>query len=126
MTAYADYTYYTDEYLGILIAEADFPRLSLRASEVVDQITFNGVAAIITADTPADQVLLIKNAVCAVAEEMSDIETGGGDAGIQSESLGNHSVTYVQGSTRTQTPDQRYVYAARKYLGDTGLMYRGF
>jgi len=126
MTAYADYTYYTDEYLGILIAETDFPRLSLRASEVVDQITFNGVAAIITAATPADQVLLIKNAVCAVAEEMSDIEANGGDAGIQSESLGNHSVTYVQGSTRTLTPDQRYVYAARKYLGDTGLMYRGF
>ena len=37
--AYADYAYYTTAYLGTTIGEADFPRLSLRASSYLDYYT---------------------------------------------------------------------------------------
>ena len=37
--AYADYEYYTTTYLGTAIQEADFPRLSLRASSFLDYYT---------------------------------------------------------------------------------------
>ena len=37
--AYADYRYYITTYLGTAIQEADFPRLSLRASSFLDYYT---------------------------------------------------------------------------------------
>lgn len=40
--AYADYAYYTTAYLGTTIGEADFPRLSLRASSYLDYYTQGG------------------------------------------------------------------------------------
>jgi hypothetical protein len=48
MANYADYTFYTDDYLGTAIAEADFPALALRATAVIDAITFGRAAT----DTP--------------------------------------------------------------------------
>ena len=74
--AYADFTYYENTYLGTTIAEADFPRLALRASAVIDQITFGRAA------TDTTNVNAIKNAMCAVAEEIQNQEAAGGAAGI--------------------------------------------
>ena len=39
--AYCDYDFYTNKYLGNVITEADFPRLSERASEKLDRLTFD-------------------------------------------------------------------------------------
>jgi hypothetical protein len=118
--AYADYTYYTVTYLGNAIAEADFPRLSERASEFVDRTTYGRAAD----DT--DNTTAIKKAMCAIADVMQTVENDGGIDGIQSESIGSSSVTYADNSARRLVMEDRYEQAARRYLGSTGLMYKGF
>ena len=46
--AYADFTYYTNTYFGTAIAASDFPRMALRASAVIDRITFQRAAVEVT------------------------------------------------------------------------------
>lgn len=123
MATYVDYTYYTDTYLGTAIASADFAAWALRASATIDRLTFNRAAAIITADTDATKVTAIKMATCAVAETLQS-QAGTPDGTIASESVGRHSVTYVEGSTKSKERAQSD--AANLYLASTGLMYRGF
>ena|SRR5690554_1409356 len=124
MAAYADFEYYSTVYLGTQIAEADFPQLALRASAVIDQLTYNRAAD----ETDEDTVEKIKNANCAVAEEMQKIESQGGDEAlaIASESIGSNSVSYAENSTKRLSAEQRYQKAAKLYLGSTGLMFAGF
>ena len=120
MAVYADYTYYTNTFLGAAIALADFNTLALRASAVIDRLTFDQAAAIIAADADAELVTAIKMATCAVAEVWQANEAG---AEIASERVGQHSVTYHLGKANTK--QVKLIDAARLYLGSTGLMYRG-
>jgi hypothetical protein len=122
MAAYADYVYYAGTFLGTAIASADFPRLALRASEIIDQLTF-GRAAL---ETDADTILLIQNATCIVAEKYQMLEQGGWSDGIQSESIGSNSVTYVAAATSQRTKEKIFSEAAKTYLGATDLMFKGF
>jgi hypothetical protein len=126
MTAYADQTYYANTYLGTVIASADFARLALRASAIIDQLSFDRAAAIVAAATDTATIAKIKNAVCAVAEEIQAVDAAGGMDGIQSESIGSNSVTYAANASARRTTKQRYSEAAALYLGNTGLMFRGF
>jgi hypothetical protein len=126
MASYTDYTYYTGTFLGNAIASADAARLLLRASVIIDQLTFNRAAAIVTAATDTATIDLIKMATCAVAEEYQAVEQDGGADGIVSESVGSHSVTYADSASKRRTIMQRYSDAAKLYLGSTGLMFRGF
>ena len=118
--AYADFTYYEDTFLGTTIAEADFPRLALRASAVIDQITF-GRAATDTENTNA-----IKNAMCAVAEEIQNQEAAGGVDGITSESQGRYSVAYNANSSKTKSNQSKLEAAAKVWLANTFLLFPGF
>ena len=120
MTTYVDFTYYSTSYLGVVIAEADFPRLALRASAIIDQLTFN------RAVTDTDNTTAIKNATCAVAEEIQTFEQDGSVDGIQSETIGRNSVTYTEYGTKRMTASQKYQAAAFLYLASTGLMFAGF
>jgi hypothetical protein len=120
MTAYADYTYYSGTYLGTAIASANFPRLALRASEVIDEITFGRAA------TDTDNETAIKNATCAVAEEIQRVEAGGNTDGIASESIGSNSVTYTANAYAQLSRLAKLSSAAKTYLGNTGLMFKGF
>jgi hypothetical protein len=126
MAAYTDYTYYTTTYLGTAIASTAFAQLALRASAVIDQITFSRVAAIILANTETDNIDLIKMAVCAVAEQLQTNDASGSNGGIKSESIGSNSVTYVDGSQMTLSNDRKLSNAAKLYLGNSGLMFKGF
>jgi hypothetical protein len=126
MAAYADFTYYTTTYLGTAIVSANFARLALRASAVIDSLTFGRAAPIVTAATDTATIDLIKMATCAVAEEYQAVEQDGSTGGIKSESIGSHSVTYADGAIKTQTSNRRYSNAAALYLGDSGLMFQGF
>ena len=128
MTSYCDYTYYTTTYLGTLILSADFPRLALRASAFLDGVTFNRTLPVVTAASDTTTIDKIKMAVCAVAEEIQKQDNSGGadGQGIQSESIGSNSVTYSAGALQTLNSDQRLSRAAKLYLGNTGLLYRGF
>lgn len=122
MTVYADYTYYTGTYLGESIASADFARLATKASWYIDKITFDRADSA----TDADEVDAIKMATCGVAEVLQTIAEEGDLGAVQSEKVGQYSVTYAQGSTRTQGTMERVIEVARLYLDQTSLMYAGF
>jgi hypothetical protein len=126
MAAYATFAQYTTDYLGTAIASADFARLALRASAVIDQVTFQRTAAIILAATEIVTIDLIAMATCAVAEEILSIEGSGNVDGIQSESIGSNSVTYTKNAHAQLTSNEKLARAAKLYLASTGLMYRGF
>ena len=126
MAVYATYTKYTTDYLGTAIVSADFPRLALRASATIDQLTYNRVASVVTDGTDTDTIALIVMATCAVAEELQNEDIDGGSDGIQSESVGSTSVTYNAHSNKQLSNEAKQSKAAKLYLGLTGLMYRGF
>jgi len=117
---YADYTYYTTEYLGTAIAEADFARLARIASAQIDRLTFGRAA------TDTDNTTAIKNAMCAVAEEIQTVEQSDSSEYITSESQGQYSVSYDPSSIDSRSTTQRYEDAAKLYLESTGLMFGGF
>lgn len=121
MTAYADFAFYGTSFLGTAIAQADFSRLALNASVVIDMLTFDRAAAVVEAATDTATIEKIQMATCAVAETLQSVEQSGGS--IQSERVGNYSVTYQTQAPKAETSQARD--AAKKYLWNTGLMYRG-
>jgi hypothetical protein len=121
--AYADFTYYISAYLGTAIAESDFPALAQRASAVIDRITFQRAAVDFAANT---NVTAIKNAMCAVAEELQRQDRAGGADAVTSESQGRYSVSYAAHSERMKSNSQKLQDAARLYLDGTFLMFAGF
>ena len=98
-----DYTYYTQEFHGNAIPEADFPRLSARAEAYL--------TGVLGADDAAEG---FDPAICAVAEAWQENERGGE---VQSQTVGSWSRTYaVQGKSAAR----RLLDAARLYLPRAG------
>lgn len=126
MTAYTDFAFYSGTFLGTQISSVNFARLALRASEVVDLLTFNRTAAIVLAATDTATIALIKSAVCAIAEQYQANEANPSGGGIKSESIGSNSVTYLDGAHATLSDNAKLFKAADVYLNSTGLLYFGF
>ncbi len=124
MTVYADFGFYCDTFHGSAINEEDFPRLVLRASAVIDQRTFGWAERVFNTEQPANTVLAIRMAACAVADEIKGYEASGEQDGITSERVGNHSVTYGEKSKMTKTIDEKMADAVELYLANTGLLCR--
>lgn len=153
--AYCDYEFYKTEYLGNVITEADFPRLSERASEKLDRLTFDRLS--ISEDgtiEPLDEKTStrVKKAVCKIAEILNDIDvyekssrelagfeqTENGQRGkvITSVSSGSESISYsvketsnsIVGAVLTDKKAQERLFydIAVEYLSGTGLLYAGF
>lgn len=118
--AYADYEYYTTQFLGTAIAETDFPTLANRASQAIDNMTFGRAAM----DT--ENETKIKNAMCAVAEELQRQDQADGQDAISSESQGRYSVSYLSSSSRSQSNQTKLNNAAKFWLQGTFLMFAGF
>lgn len=120
MTAYADYDFYTDKYLGRIIPnENDFAYYALRASEIIDSKTFGRIGEI----TPA-----VKMACCAAADELYNDASAKAKAagGISSESVDGYSISYRAYNTEAEKAAEKRANAAiKRYLGSTGLMFRG-
>ena len=115
--AYADYKFYTESF-GNVVPEADFPRLSERASDFVDLMTSDRLVDGLPTDERSQK--RIKKAVCSLAEKMYQIElaeknatdaavsgtstaigSGGSTTGIvTSVSSGSESISYA-------TPQQK-------------------
>lgn len=126
MAALADYEFYTDTYKGALISAADFDRYALDASTEVECQTFERASAIIDAGTELPLIEKIKMATCAVAETLFRQDNdASGAAAIASESVGNYSVSYALAADASMTKAQKIESVLRRYLGNTGLMYRG-
>lgn len=110
--AYSDYAFYTDEYKGTL-AEDIYTRLLPRATAEIDRMTFNRART-----ATGDNLIAVKFAECAVAEEINYQGTSGaGD--IVSESNDGISRSYAAGIAKTAR--QRINAAADTYLYNTGL-----
>ena len=126
MAAYVDFLYYSDTYHGIAVAVEDFDRLALNASSRIDQLTFDRAAPVIALEgDPAEDTAMIdkiRMATCAVIDEIQKWNSIGEFGRIKSESVGQHSVTYMDDKSTFNDGTRS---AAKQYLGMTGLMYPG-
>ena len=111
---YADYSYYTEQFGGQTIPEAAFLSLARKAGNFMDYVTFNRLRKL---QNPPDEA---KDACCALAELLYKAEAADGKA-IASETVGKHSVSYVE----QESVKQQMQGMANQYLAHTGLMYRG-
>ncbi len=114
--AYANYEFYQESFGGNAISEADFDRLSERASEYIDFVTHGRAAAY------SDDGGLMNKACCAVAEAIKINEEGGG---VVAESVGKLTRSYAAGVTNTPNEEERLSIAVCRYLLPTGLLYLG-
>lgn len=128
--AYCDYDFYKNEYLGNVITEADFPRLSQRASDKLDVITFDRLID----EFPTNEVVAkkVKKAVCALAELMLDYENASrtirnnGGLVVSSVSSGSESISYkTDAQTNEKEHNAEIRQVATDYLVGTGLLYAG-
>lgn len=71
--AYTDYTFYKNEYYGDVVPETDFPKYADRASDRVDEITFDCLADGLPNDSRANKK--VQKAVCSVAEALYQIDS---------------------------------------------------
>ena len=133
---YADYTYYSGNYMGT-VSEEDFPRLAVRASSFLDYYTRNKAKD--SADLDA-----VKMCCCALVDKYAIIEAAqaiamknlanasANDAEVKSETVGSYSRTLATGgesalSALNATDGAKNLLAAtcNEYLAHTGLLYRG-
>ena len=70
--AYADYEFYKTSFFGNVVPESDFKRFSERASDFIDQLTFDRLADGLPWDER--QQKRIKKAVCAAADILYQID----------------------------------------------------
>ena len=115
---YADYAYYTKNYLGTEITAGKFGPNMLAASALIDQLTFGRIHRL---DTVPESV---KRAACAAAECLYQNEVRA-EREITSESKDGYSVTYSTGGTQKDATANA-VAKIRSFLASTGLLYRGF
>lgn len=108
--AYADYSYYREQYYGERLDEKSFPRYAGAASAYLDRSPSTGKG-----ESESDSVML---ACCAVADEMASCCVGR----VSSEMVGNWSRAYRLDDS---SAGKRLYTAASLYLDGTGLLYRG-
>lgn len=119
MDAYADWRFYTEDYLGAAIAEEpDFQRLALRAGEHIDRLTLGKARAYYALDP-----LPLRMAACAAAEVLRAQDALLGGPQVARERLDNYSLHY---ETVSDLELRRRVRGAVSlYLLSTGLLYAG-
>lgn len=108
----ADYAYYRDTYRGTQ-PEETFARLSRRASAYLDAITSGNIQG------PWLEDDRIRDACCAVVEELAFQEAGGE---VTTANNDGYSESYA---TSGKSHGARLYDAAALYLAETGLLYRG-
>lgn len=113
-----DYNFYKDEYGGEL-TEQEFKRSKLHAEALVNLHTFNRLKDI--SQIPNE----VKYCICELID-YSNYQTDNYGKDIVSETVGTHSKTYAQNNrvTNSREPSKEF-NIVRKWLGSTGLMFRG-
>lgn len=119
--SYIDEAFYNDTFKGEPVDTADFPSLSMRAEEIVEEMTMYRLTPTSFLAMPEDMQSRVKRAVCAQIEYLeanggSDMDNG---ADFQSAGLGKFNYSKLS--------DISGIYAPRasRYLFPTGLLYRG-
>lgn len=116
--SYATYEYYATEYLGNELDNEEFLRYAKRASAEIDYVTFGRLKE--KTEIPNE----VKDAVCAVAEQMKASNTAAtvSSSGVASESNDGYSVSYREVSSASLRNE--YQSKIRLYLANTGLLSR--
>jgi hypothetical protein len=125
---YADWTWYSGTFKGTEIVEADFDRLIIRSSAMLDGFTFNRAEAYY-----ATNPLPLQHAACAVAEVIRRFERlsrGVDSKPIVTETNDGFSQTYAQpldpdSAKGLQTFQVQAYAAAEMFMRWTGLLYTG-
>ena len=123
MTVYADYTYYTSEYLAgksAAVTSADFPFYAKQASALIDQYTFGNIDP----DNIPDEV---KNCCCELVEQAHTADTSqtAQKVGISAESVQGWSISYESSEARETALKTAQSGCIKKWLYNTGLLYSG-
>ena len=109
---YVDYNYYSNVYQGE-VPNDKFNQLEIKASGILNYYTFSRIENI-------DEN--VKLAICELVDNLYEIEQAD-TKGVQSEKVGSYSVTYSSIHKKELKQEQKGIIL--KYLGHTGLLYRG-
>lgn len=116
-----NYEYYALNYMGAVIPdESSYNTTVVEATAFVDSLIGNKEYIEV-----GDNLSKYRNAVCAVAEEIYKQITYDEGQQKQSESVGNHSVSYSSASKTYTEREQIKHRKARTFLAGTGMLYRG-
>ncbi len=122
MEIYADNDFYTDEYLQGRnpTISAGFNYYARNASKIIDLYTFGRLEGV--GDIPKD----VKFCCCELAELIFENETQSRDTGNKtSERIGSYSVSFSSKADSEDAFKSKQYDIVIKWLGNTGLCYRG-
>ena len=123
--AIVDYEYYTADFMGLSVDEADFPQFEKWAEMVIKQATFNRVNETTFPNLPVQIQEAVKNAICAqisfysvygIESAIIGATTGGFTVGKVSLNGGGSKSSGVQGLSCG------LCLAAKAFLEQTGLL----
>lgn len=127
---YVDFSFYQETYKGSKFAsESEFAEHALRAEEILDEITWDRIPNMDERFMTEALAIKIRKAVCAMAEVSKQCNPmytkAGNSAGVSSESNDGYSVSFQDPEMVAAAYRSRSENAARRFLGTTGLLYRG-
>ncbi len=140
--AYADYDFYADTYMGVLIQRIDWDRYSTQASYWIDYYTRDKAADYVDAHPDDQSVALCCCAVAEVYQQIANVQASlqaaassasvNGTSGLESEHVGSYSVSYRSGASEAANATaalkalrESVAGVAVRYLANAGLLYRG-
>lgn len=123
MTVYADYKFYTDEYLAgksASVTEADFTYYARSSSKTIDTYTFGNI-------NPDNVPEEVRMCCCELTEMLYKIDTSQAEnkQGVASESVQGWSQSYESTQARQEAARSAQRDIIRKWLSGTGLLYSG-
>lgn len=117
---YADYAYYTESFAGTKLSAEDFYIQARKAERFIDYVTQHRITEATNA---------VKNAVCAAAEALNDVNRQYADIPneIKSENTDGYSVTYSDFdiSKLREEENDAMLDAITRELSGTNLLYQG-
>ena len=123
MTVYADYNFFTNEYLAgksAAVTAADFTFYARQASAVIDRYTHGNINA---GDVPEQ----VQYCCCELAEliHTADTSEAAQNSGVASESVQGWSKSYESTEARKVALAAAQKDCIYKWLSNTGLLYSG-
>ena len=117
---YADYEYYVASFAGTVLSAEEFPFLAAKAERYLDYVTRRRITEVTNE---------VKNAVCAAAEALHEVNRQYADkpSGIKSENTDGYSVTYTESDAREirRQQEEAMQEAITQELSGTNLLYQG-
>lgn len=123
----ADYEFYLSVYMSDVLNYDEFVKYGIRADAYLEQATMGRYD---DPELPESVVNAVKMAECAITEQCAtagkqSIALADSTGVLASESVGAHSVSYRSGAEIRQAADAEIKAIITRYLGMTGLLYRG-